>query len=119
MRNRRQHPRVEYQHRVEIKLYHVAGQPDLTNRTLSGQTADISAGGVGLRLDRDIPVGTEVRLRLFIEDPPSAFLHRGIVRWTLKDEKGENFFIGIEFTGGSPEHMEEWRRVVRQILDLQ
>src|SRR5262245_59629176 len=103
MVNRRLHPRIEYHERVEIKLHHVDGHPDLKDKNLLGLSADISEGGVGLRLDKSLPVGTELKLRIFIPDPPSAFMHRGVVRWTLKDEEGKNFFIGIEFAGASPE----------------
>lgn len=115
MVNRRQHPRIEFHQKVEIKLYHVDGHPDLAGQTLVGQSSDISEGGVGIRLPRDIPVGTEMKLRVFVMDPPSAFIHRAAVRWVLGDEKRTNFFIGVEFIGSSPEHMSEWRDLVRHL----
>ncbi len=116
MLNRRQHPRIEYRERVEIKLYHVAGAPDLQNRVLEGGTSDISEGGVGLRLDRDLPSGTEVKLRIFVADPPSAFMHRGFVRWTRKEPADAHYLVGVEFDGGSPDHMADWRALVRHLI---
>ena len=115
MVNRRQHPRIEYRQKVEIKLYSVEGHPELTDKMIIGHTADISEGGLGIRIDKQIPVGTAVKLRIFVVDPPSAFLQQGTVRWALQEEGGWRCFVGVEFTGSSPEHMEEWLRLVRHI----
>jgi c-di-GMP-binding flagellar brake protein YcgR len=117
MVNRRQSLRVAYRQTVEVKLYSASGHPELKDRLYLGRTADVSEGGIGLRSETDIPIGTLVKLRIFVRDPPSAFTHQGVVRWLQNGHREtEKFLIGIEFAGGSPEHMEEWRRLVRHLV---
>jgi c-di-GMP-binding flagellar brake protein YcgR len=115
MRNRRQHDRVPFHQQVEVKLYRVAGLPEMEGRTFQAQLSDVSDGGVGLRLERGIPLGTPVSLRVSLADPPSAFIHRGEVRWSAPEPGAEQHHVGIQFLGGSETHMEEWRRAIRQI----
>jgi c-di-GMP-binding flagellar brake protein YcgR len=116
MVNRRQSLRVAYRQTVEIKLYSVAGHPELKNRTYPGRTADVSEGGVGLRCETNLPLGTEVKLRIFVRDPPSSFTHQGVVRWSRNGHGADRFLLGIEFSGGSADYMDEWRRLVRQLV---
>jgi c-di-GMP-binding flagellar brake protein YcgR len=114
---RRQTKRLEYRARVEIKLYSVDGRSELANKTLACEIADVSAGGVRFVSESEIPVGTHLKLRIAISDPPSAFSHEADVRWAHSVNGRGGFAVGVQFTG-SVEHMEEWRRVVEHIAEL-
>lgn len=114
---RRQTKRLEYHASVEIKLYSVAGRSELANKTLTCEIADVSVGGVRFESEADIPVGTQLKLRIAISDPPSAFSHQGEVRWAQAVNGHARVAVGVRFTGSS-EHMQEWRRVVEHIAEL-
>lgn len=65
-----------------------------------GNVDDVSLGGMRVRVDFPIPVGAAVEISY-----ESLFrgMLTGIVKYHL--ERHEGIFIGIEFTGESPESM--------------
>lgn len=115
MSNRRNKARHALRQQVHVKFYRVGGMPDLDGRLMPAHLSDVSEGGVGVALERLIPVDTRIDLRVSLADPPSSFSHTGIVRWSTPVPATSDHRMGIEFVGGSDTHMEEWRRVVRQL----
>ena len=115
MWRKRKFQRFEDPTSVRIKFYSVAGQDDLNGSTLECATHDISEGGICLTMNRDLPVDTPVKLRVAIADPPSSFTHHAEVRWTGEASQPGYYSAGLEFTGSSETHMEEWRRLLRCI----
>jgi hypothetical protein len=59
---------------------------------------DRSSGGVGVRLDRPIPVGTNVKINLFQQE------YTGIVRHCHAE--GRAYVAGVQWTGPPA----EWRK---------
>jgi hypothetical protein len=117
MDDRRKHPRISYDTAVHVKLYTVYGQADLAGRNLFCTTNDISEMGIRLTIDRDLPVGTSIELRVAIIDPPTAFAHVAEVRW-VRAISPERFQIGVEFAGATPQHLDAWTNLVKHIQQL-
>ena len=74
---------------------------------------DISAGGIGVRIDKDFRdwrLKTEVDMRITLPDE-TAFKAKGVIRF-----KGENRLVGIIFSEISDENKE---RIDRYVLERQ
>jgi c-di-GMP-binding flagellar brake protein YcgR len=117
MSDRRKYARAASIFGVNVKLYDVAGRPDMSGRELPGRTSDLSEGGVRLLLEGDLPAGTEVSLRISLKEPPCAFTHTGIVRWCRKDDAVEVYHVGLEFVSASPDHQAAWRAQMAKLID--
>ena len=117
MDERRKHTRIPYDTAVHVKLYTVYGQDDLAGKNLFCTTGDISTKGVRLTIDRDLPVGTALELRVAIIDPPTAFAHLAQVRW-VREVAPQKFHVGVEFAGASENHLEAWNNLVQHIQHL-
>lgn len=116
MDNRRQHARVAYRQTVLVKLYSVANHPDMKNRELKASTSDVSEGGLRITCEKDLTVGTKVKLRISIENPPSHFIHECEVRWRQTDPTDPKLWqIGLQFAETSETHRMEWIRLIRQL----
>jgi c-di-GMP-binding flagellar brake protein YcgR len=80
----------------------VAGELVLDGEVLGASTQNLSAGGVALVLDRELPDGAKLAVTLFltqdgIEDPDQEpFEAPVVVRWTADREDGL-FLIGLQF----------------------
>lgn len=74
-------------------------------RVVPGVTRDVSAGGVFVATDSDVPVGTRVSLRLRL--PSGPVVGTGIVRWVREEGPGRDAGLGIELA-----ELEEADRVV-------
>lgn len=57
---------------------------------------DLSAGGVRMRSEQFLAIGTQVRIRFKLENEEFIVL-RGKVVWTQKEPEGEYYQMGIEF----------------------
>ncbi len=114
MDDKRKHPRIPYDTAVHVKLYQVYGQADLAGKNLFCTSSDISINGIRLTVDRELPVGTALELRVAIIDPPTAFAHLAQVRW-IREVADKKFHVGVEFTGASQVHMSAWHNLVKHI----
>lgn len=80
----------------------VAGEVVVDGDLVGASTQNLSAGGVALLLDRELPDGLELTLTLFltqdgIEDPDQEpFEGPATVRWVADREDGL-FLIGLQF----------------------
>jgi hypothetical protein len=86
----RRYPRVIFEGRVEIEGH---GEYDVTN---------VSAGGLFMRTEKPIVIGTSVRFRLKSSSFPRALEMTGIVVRHVKADEGEGF--AVEFTDLDPGH---------------
>jgi hypothetical protein len=115
MKEQRQQSRMAFDRDVNVKLYAVDGQK-AEILSVQGRTADISENGMSLVLSAPVQTGATLKLRVAIADPPCAFIHDAIVRWTHPMESPPLCWAGVEFTGASKSHMDEWRSQVRSIV---
>ncbi|MBU0679301.1 MAG: PilZ domain-containing protein [Verrucomicrobia bacterium] len=114
MKERRRHPRFNYDQEVDVTFYSVSGHSDLAGTRFHCHTADISKDGVRLSSSREIAPGTMLELSVAINDPPACFTHVAQVRWVNRDEVQGDFSLGLQFVS-SDRHMDEWRNMVRQL----
>ena len=96
---RRKHPRISKSLGV---VYSVVKNHAVKN--MSGNTVNISEGGVKLLLDEKLPPETTLSLKITISDPGEAAEVTGEIIWTedaadVNDPSGKRFFYsGIKFS---------------------
>lgn len=82
----------------ELKIKSVDGAPELANREIQGNTVDISASGLQIVLDCNIPSGTTIEVWITPEDDKMRYHLAGMVRWS-SEVKSDEFHIGILLLG--------------------
>ena len=115
MQDRRKHPRYPYNDTVFVKLCSVSGMDDLEGQGLLCKSSDVSEGGISFRVDREIPLETDIELRIELKSPPTTFIHQGRVRWVREVDPINGFQVGVEFTSTAPQVLEIWRTLVEQM----
>lgn len=86
MRERRQHPRVALSVKVDF---------DSGHNFFSGQTRDLSAGGLFIATDAAVPVGGELTVRLALEGKHYTLTTE--VMWAMADAEGKPMGVGCRF----------------------
>ncbi|AKF03304.1 PilZ domain-containing protein [Sandaracinus amylolyticus] len=80
----------------------LAAEVEIRGETIVASTQNVSAGGVGLVVDREVKEGSELAVTLFltqdgIEDPDeSPFEAKAIVAWTAVQDAG-TWIAGVRF----------------------
>lgn len=91
------------------------------NKTLAGTTRNLSISGVCVEIDRMIPEGQQLALRLFIvEDEIETEGARGLdlkgtVQWTAEADRG--YAVGIKFARLTPQQEKQLQNALRAIGD--
>jgi hypothetical protein len=102
--------------RFNIRL---SAELKLDNRILAGTTRNLSTTGVCVELDRMVPEGKQLAMRLFIvEDEIETEGARGLdltgtVQWTAESDRG--YAVGIKFENLSPQQAHQLQNALRAI----
>jgi hypothetical protein len=102
--------------RIRIRL---SAEVKLDNKTLAGVTRNLSVSGVCVELDRLVPEGKELAMRLFIvEDEIETEGARGLdltgtVQWTAEADRG--YAVGIKFVNMSPQQSQQLQNALRAV----
>ena len=113
---RRGHPRVARSERLFVQVAACSGAPNLAGATLRASTADISASGLRLLLDQEVPVGCSLELWVKVEGRPGTFLLTGEVRWTQPTGRPGAHFVGVALAGGGSQDSQRWRELLTLAL---
>lgn len=98
----------------------LAAEVDIGGDVLVASTQNVSVGGVGLVVDREIPEGTRCGVTLFltqdgIEDPDEApFEARAVVAWQAERDTG-TWLVGVRFAEVSPAGRAHLERFVSKL----
>ena len=92
-----------------VRVYYGTGRPDQ-----EAETDDLSEGGLFIRTDEPMPVGTDLQLRFEAEG--FGIPLRGIVRWAREeDEDGRPRGMGIELINPHPRYIHYVRQQQKQV----
>jgi hypothetical protein len=113
MTQRNLQPRAQ---RFNVRL---SAEVKLDNKTLAGTTRNLSISGVCVELDRMVPEGKQLAVRLFIvEDEIETEGARGLdltgtVQWTAEADRG--YAVGIKFGSLSPQQAQQLQNALRAV----
>jgi c-di-GMP-binding flagellar brake protein YcgR len=98
----------------------LAAEVSMRGETVVASTQNVSLGGVGLVVDREVKEGAEIAVTLFltqdgIEDPDeTAFEAKAIVAWTTVQDAG-TWIAGVRFDKVSPLQKKQLERFLSKL----
>lgn len=105
---RRSSQRRSRDERLLIQVVSADGAPDLAGVTLPSRTCDVSAGGLGLWLDRQLDPGVRLELWINVSGLPGKFFLCGEVRWSRP--VAPDFLHGIQLIPVPGDDLPRWQR---------
>jgi len=113
MSERRGETRLDSTDSVAVTVISAPGAEHLDGRTFFCVAADVSEGGIRLKMDTRVPGSTLMDIRVAFSDPLQSFKHRGRVVWVSEIAEGTRYAVGIELMDRSSPAMNHWVRVIK------
>lgn len=93
--NRRADKRTSLNTAVDLQIVFASEAPGLLGKRISGTTADISPGGIGINLGCEIPVDCTLDFRITLKHNAQKYFLSGKVRWCQPAKEDGQYAIGI------------------------
>ena len=91
----RAHERIEDHSVLELKILFASETPGLLGKNVSGSTVDISAAGLGLSLDCEVPTDSTLDVRITLKGEFKKYFLSGKVRWCKASEVEGMYLVGV------------------------
>ncbi len=91
---RRIDKRVAQTAAFSLKIIFTSDNPALLGKNLYGSTIDISASGLKLALQSELPVDSTIDVVIILKGDPKQYFLSGKVRW-CKNADDTNYHVGI------------------------
>lgn len=91
-----------------VQIVSAAGAPELAGATLPSRTCDVSSGGLGLWLDRQLTPGVRLELWVNVSGVPGKFFLCGEIRWSRAVPP--DFLHGIQLVPAPGDDLARWQR---------
>jgi len=93
---RRADERITQSEAFSLKIIFTSENPSLLGKSLYGSTIDISASGLRLSINSELPIDSTIDVVVTLKGNPRQYFLSGKVRWCKKsDDAGSNFQVGI------------------------
>ena len=112
---RRTEKRIDQTAAFSLKIIFTSDNPGLLGRSLYGSTIDISASGLKLVMQNELPVDSTIDVVVTLKGNPKQYFLSGKVRWCKKaDDKG-NYHVGIALQDliNTDTDYKEWRKALK------
>lgn len=94
MHERRSEQRFNLDRAITVKIIFASASPQLLGRRLKGSTADVSASGIKIQLNSELPVDSTIDMEVTLSDSEKYFLS-GKVCWAEAGDAPGKYYIGI------------------------
>jgi len=78
-----------------LKIIFTSDNPALLGKSLYGSTIDVSASGLKLALQNELPVDSTIDVVITLKGNPKQYFLSGKVRWCKKSDDEANYHVGI------------------------
>jgi hypothetical protein len=92
---RRADKRIPQTEAFSLKIIFTSENPGLLGKNLYGSTIDISASGLRLALQSELPVDSTIDVVATLKGSPKQYFLSGKVRWCKKADDNGNYHVGI------------------------
>ena len=92
---RRADARTEDHPVKELKILFASETPALLGKSVSASTVDVSATGLGITLNCNIPAGSTLDMRVTLEGEFKKYFLSGKVRWCKPLDAEDQYAVGI------------------------
>jgi hypothetical protein len=106
--DRRTNRRRSRDERLLVQVVSAVGAPELAGATLPSRTCDVSSGGIGLWLDRELAPGVRLELWVNVNGLPGKFFLCGEVRWARP--VAPDYLHGIQLIPVPGDDLARWRQ---------
>ena len=113
-KNRRSEPRIDEQATVFIEVCSASFDNKTPANIIICNSIDMSANGIRVEMDREVPVGSILRICAELNNNQNALYLVGEVKW-VKPE-GENFSIGFELYDAENTDIASWKEIIATML---
>ena len=80
---------------LDLKILFASETPGLLGKNISGSTVDVSASGLGLALDCEVPVKSTIDVRVTLKGEFKKYFLSGKVCWCNPSEEDGMYLVGI------------------------
>ncbi len=113
--NRRQHRRLACDAGLQIQVLSLTQNLNSAEKTATGAAADISAGGLSLRVDRLLPVGCILDLWVSVRGRAGTFMLTGEVKWITRQAAGQ-YSVGVQLLDRPTDDVKSWLEIIKAEL---
>ena len=92
---RRADERITQTEAFSLKIIFTSENPSFLGKSLYGSTIDISASGLRLSLQSELPVDSTIDVVVTLKGSPKQYFLSGKVRWCKKSDDAGNYQVGI------------------------
>ena len=92
---RRADARTENHTVKELKILFASETPGLLGRNVSASTVDVSATGLGISLNCNIPVNSTLDMRVTLDGEFKKYFLSGKVRWCRSSDVDGQYLVGL------------------------
>lgn len=90
-------------------------RPDEESEVVICKTVDISANGIQITLDRELPIGCILQLCVQFQDNNERLFVVGEVMW-VRNTVGEDFLVGFHLFEDDDSDILEWKQAIANRL---
>lgn len=108
--NRRRHGRLQRDDLLFVQVLAASESPSLVGETLQCSTLDVSASGLRVQVNCEVPVPSEIDLWLDVQACAQKFFMHGLVKWCNRVDAEQSIFqLGVELLNLPFTDFEDWR----------
>jgi hypothetical protein len=111
-KDRRQHARQPRDERVVVQIVSSTRDTLPPGMVVRCATKDVSAQGIKIQLDQQLPEGFLLELWIEISNHTGKFYLAGEVKWCQELDEGKRYLIGVELKEGEGEDLKLWQEVL-------
>ena len=111
-KDRRQHARQPRDERVVVQIVSSTRDTLPPGTVVRCSTKDVSAQGLKIQLDQQVPEGFLLELWVEVSNHPSKFFLSGEVKWCQALEGSKRYLVGVELKEGETEDFKLWQEVL-------
>lgn len=109
---KRQEYRLQDQEIVFLEVVSADLHGKAASNILISKSVDISANGLQLTIDRDLPLNSIHNICVQLDNPDITARLIGEVKWSKKMEPGNEYRIGFSLFESDQTDMQEWKELV-------
>lgn len=118
-KERRQHARQPRDERVVVQIVSSTRDTLPPGTVVRCSTKDVSAEGLRIQLDQQVPEGFLLELWVEISNHPGKFYLAGEVKWCQTLEEGKRYMLGVALSQGETGDLEKWQELLGHRADAE
>ena len=112
--DRRQHSRQPRDERVVVQIVSSTRDTLPPGTVVRCSTKDVSATGLRIQLDQQVPEGFLLELWIEVSNHPTKFYLAGEVKWCQELDEGKRYLVGVHLKEADTDDFKQWQEVLAE-----